>query len=214
MIGFEHLRVVHIGGSSHAGKSTLARSLAARFGWSSQSTDKLAKHPGRPWRTAPTSVPPHVAGHYLALSVEELTAEVIRHYRDTVWPLVESAIVSRAVESAGGGLVMEGSALLPELAAAIGHEHIAAVWLTASTELFKQRIYQTSGYETKPPVERKMIDRFVGRTVRYDEWVMSEVGKRGLAHIDVGNFSSEEELLSACLIALGRQRSSLRLGLL
>lgn len=42
-------RVILIGGSSHAGKSTLAQALAAELGWSYGSTDKRARHPGRPW---------------------------------------------------------------------------------------------------------------------------------------------------------------------
>jgi 2-phosphoglycerate kinase len=42
-------RVILIGGSSHVGKSTLGQSLAAKLGWSYCSTDKLARHPGRPW---------------------------------------------------------------------------------------------------------------------------------------------------------------------
>ncbi len=37
-----------IGGTSHAGKSTLAQSLAAKLGWNYLSTDKLARHPGKP----------------------------------------------------------------------------------------------------------------------------------------------------------------------
>ncbi len=42
-------RVILIGGSSHAGKSTLGQAIAAKLGWSYRSTDKLARHPGRPW---------------------------------------------------------------------------------------------------------------------------------------------------------------------
>src|SRR5687767_6850308 len=96
MTDFQNLRVILIGGSSHVGKSTLAQSLASELGWSYRSTDKLAKHPGRPWRTPPKTVPEHVAEHYLTLSVEELIADVIRHYRDNVWPLVEDIVTSHA----------------------------------------------------------------------------------------------------------------------
>ena len=47
------VNVVLIGGSSHAGKSTVSESLAATLGWEHLSTDRQAAHPGRPWRPVP-----------------------------------------------------------------------------------------------------------------------------------------------------------------
>ena len=53
---------------------------------------------------------------------------------------------------------MEGSAILPELAATLKpNNNIAAIWLTASNEFFGQRIYSASQYRTKSP--RKKDDR-------------------------------------------------------
>ena len=70
----DETRVILIGGSSHAGKSPLGLSLAAKFGWSYRSTDKLARHPGRPWVSAnKKAIPEHVAEHYGTLSVEGYT---------------------------------------------------------------------------------------------------------------------------------------------
>jgi adenylate kinase family enzyme len=66
------LRVILIGGSSRIGKSTLAESLAMKLGWRHISTDSLARHPGRPWRAKPESVPLHIAEHYLSLSTNAL----------------------------------------------------------------------------------------------------------------------------------------------
>lgn len=56
-------KIILIGGSSHVGKSTFAQSLATHFGWSYCSTDKLARHPGRPWQNKGQEVPKHVADH-------------------------------------------------------------------------------------------------------------------------------------------------------
>ena len=81
----EH-RAVLIGGTSHTGKSTVSRALAERFGWICRPTDKMARHPGRPWQTAPAQVPAHVANHYRTLPVDKLIADVLRHYTDNVWP--------------------------------------------------------------------------------------------------------------------------------
>lgn len=58
-------KVILIGGALHAGKSTLAKTLALKLGWRYVSTDSLARHPGRPWKPKPNRVPDHVAEHYL-----------------------------------------------------------------------------------------------------------------------------------------------------
>src|SRR5690606_41363789 len=68
--GMRDVRVVLIGGTSHAGKSTAARAVADRLGFECRTTDRLARHPGRPWRTPVGEVPPHVAEHYRALAVD------------------------------------------------------------------------------------------------------------------------------------------------
>ena len=96
---YRDLRVVLIGGSSHAGKSTLAQSLASHLGWSCRSTDEgLAPHPGRPWQVKPREVPKHVADHYLSLSVDELITDVLRHYKGNVWPLIKDIVTYQATD--------------------------------------------------------------------------------------------------------------------
>lgn len=192
-------RVLLIGGSSHVGKSTLAQALALHLGWSCRSTDKLARHPGRPWQAKPKTVPEHVADHYLSLSTEELIADVLWHYRDNVWPLIEDVVTSHATDVSAGKLVMEGSAILPELVVTLSFDNIAAVWLTASNELFERRIYNASQYETKSPREKKMIDKFVERTCLYNERTMDVVKQLGLVSMDVENASNVDELTGTCL---------------
>ena len=109
-----NLKVILIGGSSQAGKSTLSESLAATLGWTRLSTDSLARHPGLPWRPAPEKVPKHVAEHYLCLSVDDLIDDVLRHYKVNVWSKVEAIIASRSNDPSTTGIVVEGSALWPE----------------------------------------------------------------------------------------------------
>jgi cytidylate kinase len=71
-------RVILISGASHAGKSTLSRSLADTLGWNYFSTDTLARHPGRPWvSTKVKTIPEHVVQHYQTLSVEALFLDVL-----------------------------------------------------------------------------------------------------------------------------------------
>lgn len=107
------VRVVLIGGTSNVGKSTVAQAVADRLGFECLSTDRLARHPGRPRRTLGREVPVHVAEHYGSLTVDELITSVLDHY-ERLWPRIEELIMAHAAEgSARAGLVLEGSALWP-----------------------------------------------------------------------------------------------------
>lgn len=202
-------RVFLIGGSSHAGKSIVAQSLASRLGWSYRSTDSgFAPHPGRPWQVKQfeeREVPKHVADHYLTLSADELITDVLRHYRDIVWPLVKDLVTSHATDPSTCRLILEGSAILPELVVTLTFNNTAAIWLSASNELFEQRIYGSSKYETKSPREKKMIDKFLERTWLYNERMVRNVKRLGLAVIDVENAATVEELAEMSLSELEKQ---------
>ncbi len=193
--------MILIGGTSHVGKSTVSESLAAALGWDYLSTDSLARHPGRPWKPAPEKVPDHVAEHYLTLSVDELVDDVIRHYRVNVWPSVAGIVSSYSNQPAPTGIVLEGSALWPELAAGLDFGKVAAIWLTASQEVLRQRIHEGSEYGSKSPREREMIDKFLQRTVAYDLRMVEGARKAGLVLLDVEE-SDVSELTERCLSAL------------
>ena len=192
------LRVILIGGSSHVGKSSVSKSLAVALGWDHISTDSLARHPGRPWKLTPEKVPDDVAKHYLCLSVGELIEDVLRHYRVNVWPKVEVIIASRSTDTSMTGLVLEGSALWPELVASLDFDRIAAIWLTASEDVFRQRIHVGSLYSAKSLRERMMIDKFLERTLAYNERMVDAVNRHGGVLIDVLQ-SNVMELTERCL---------------
>ena len=177
-------RVVLIGGTSHVGKSTLAESLAARLGWTRISTDSLARHPGRPWKPKPEKVPDHVEEHYLSLSVDELLEDVLRHYRVIVWPKAEEIVTSHLSHTSGAGLVLEGSALWPEFVTDLNFDRVAALWLTASDDVLRQRIHAGSMYGSKSPRERAMVDKFLERTLAYDSLMIDIVSRHGFALVD------------------------------
>lgn len=130
----------------------MSESLAAKLGWSYLSTDRLAAHPGRPWRRTPgEKVMDIVAEHYLTLSVDELIEDVLRHYRANVWPQVMEIVASHVEGSSASGLVLEGSALWPEFATGLDFDKVGALWLTAHEETFRRRIYSNSRYREKSP---------------------------------------------------------------
>ena len=200
--------VILIGGSSHVGKSTVSDSLAAKLGWVHISTDSLARHPGRPWRTAPEEVPDHVAEHYLSLSVDELIENVLRHYRTNVWPKVEEVIASHLNDASTTGIVLEGSALLPELVMNLEIDKIIAVWLTAGEEVFRHRIRDGSLYYRKSPREQLMIDKFLERTLAYNALLVNAVNRHGFTLVDVLQ-SNATELRERCLARAPMERQIL-----
>ena len=194
-------RVILIGGSSHSGKSALSESIAANLGWNRISTDTLARHPGRPWRPEPEKVPDHVAEHYLSLSVEELIQDVLHHYRVNVWPKVEKIVASHINDPSRGGLIIEGSALWPELVATLDFDNIVSLWLTASEAVFQQRIRDESLYHSKTLRKRRMIDKFLERTLVYNAQMIEIANQHGFILVDVQQ-SNVKELTKRCLSIL------------
>ena len=196
------MNVILIGGSSHVGKSTIAASLAATLRWTHVSTDSLARHPGRPWKRAPDKVSDGVAAHYLNLSVDELIEDVLHHYRVNVWPKIEAIIAAQSNDASTTGIVLEGSALWPEFATSLDFTKTAAIWLAASDELFRQRIHTNSQYASKSPRERRMIDKFLERTIVYNARMAEAVNRHGFTLLDVTDLDLAE-LTRMCLSTLG-----------
>lgn len=193
--------IILIGGTSHTGKSSLASALAERLGWDMVSTDKLARHPGRPWRTPPDQVPDHVIEHYGgSLTVPELIEDVLRHYKKNVWPQVERMVATQLSKpQREDGLVLEGSALWPDWFRLLDGDGIAGVWLTANPELIRERIYENSSFLTKSAQERRWIDQFLARSLAFDILLREIVDQQDLLSIDVAAIPTLEDQLEICM---------------
>ncbi|WP_411097016.1 AAA family ATPase [Streptomyces sp. 020-2-3H-GM] len=200
------VRVVLIGGTSNTGKSTVAGRLAERLGFEHRSTDGLARHPGRPWRTPEHEVPPHVAEHYATSTPDELLASVLAHY-ERLWPRIEELITDRARPGAAG-LVLEGSALLPERVARFTVPRTAAVWLTADDAVLRDRVRTAGRYARASEEERLLMDRFLARTHRFQTRTVEAVESLGLARLDVGGGRTVEELADAVMATAARPNRS------
>jgi 2-phosphoglycerate kinase len=191
-------RVILIGGSSHAGKSTLGRSLSAKLGWNYLSTDTLARHPGRPWvNTKVKSIPEHVAQHYQTLSVEALVLDVLNHYQNNVLPQVEAIVHAHIFDLSRICIVVEGSALWPKFVANLVNENgVKAIWLTASDQLFQSRIFAESNFDNVSKDRQYLIQKFLARTLLYDLLMRDELKRLGFTSIDVESLSIGDELVS------------------
>ncbi|MFD6587517.1 AAA family ATPase [Streptomyces anulatus] len=198
------VRVVLIGGTSNTGKSTVAGAVAERLGFEHRSTDGLARHPGRPWRTPDHEVPPHVAEHYGTLTTDELLASVLAHY-ERLWPRIEELITERA-RAGAPGLVLEGSALRPDRFARLTAPRTAAVWLTADDTVLRDRVRAAGRYEEATDAERHLMDRFLARTVRYQARMLDAVEAHGLVRVDTGG-RMVTEVADAVLAAAAAART-------
>lgn len=197
-----NVRVILIGGRSHAGKSTVARYLADQLGWDFASTDTLARHPGRPWG----EVPEHVAAHYTGLSDSAILEALLVHQRG-MWPLIEARIRENLSEETPG-LVLEGSALMPAQVGNLRDSRVGALWLTGNDAFFRQRIEAASGYPAADVRRRVLIDRFIERNHRLDAVLRDEAKQFDLPVVDVDG-ASVAEMASRCWEAVQRARSGL-----
>jgi 2-phosphoglycerate kinase len=199
------VRVILIGGSSHAGKSTIAQTIAAKLGWSYLTTDHVARHPGRPWRTIQrNTIPEHVVEHYSTLAIDELFTDVLKHYR-RIWPDIVTLITTHASDVSAEKLVLEGSAIWPEFVAATPLENVKSIWLTASDELFQKRIYAVSNYAQATAQERLLIQKFLDRTILYNQKMLVAIRNLGLPCLEVNDQDSPGDFADRCLEILTRQ---------
>jgi 2-phosphoglycerate kinase len=190
-------RVIMIGGSSNVGKTAVAGEIADRLGWRQRSTDYLARHPGRPWQPKPHTVPAHVADHYLGLSTEALIESVLAHYQN-VWPLIES-LIREFAEARDSGLVLEGSAVWPANVPSLRLPRVSAIWLTASDEVFRTRILRESQYALADQLGKKMVDKFLERTLSFNRLMIKEVLRLGLPYLVVEHGVAVETVADLCL---------------
>ncbi len=191
-------RVILIGGPSNVGKSTLAQAMAAHLGWTCISTDSLARHPGRPWKTQARDVPQQVADYYMALSVDELITDVLRHY-EGMWPAIEALIRTHATDLSADRLIIEGSAIWPERVAVMGLDNVAAFWLTANCHLLKVRIHAASRFDQATSKEKALVEKFLDRAHRYNDLMMDAVNKLCLDSIDVSAAPPSDHLIEQAL---------------
>ena len=166
-------RVLLIGGTSHAGKTSLGERVARNLGWRYISTDNLSRHPGRPWPRDDGSLPEDVIAYYSAPDDEARLQSVLDHYTHNVWPIVDGLVRCHLNNPYDQSLVLEGSALLPPCVDASAFERTRTIWLTAPGGMIRERIEATSSYEQRDATQRALIDAFIARALAFDRHIRS-----------------------------------------
>ncbi len=197
-------RVLLIGGTSHAGKTSLATFLASEVDGEHLSTDSLGRHPGRPWPRGKNPVPAHVADHYLTLSRNELLTDVLRHYAGLL-PAIEDIISRRINDRALKPLFFEGSAHWPYHVADLVSENVQAVWLTINEHLLTQRIYDSSSFSQSGKKQKRLIQKFLDRSIHYNHQMNEAIQHLGLKSIEVTSSTGMPDLRKKIISSLSRQ---------
>lgn len=189
-------KVILVGGTSHVGKSTVAKQMAETLGWRAVSTDSLARYPGRPWSARP-EFKDEVREHYLSHDAEALVEGQLAHYR-RMWPLVE-ALIREHLGTQAEPLVLEGSGVWPDSVVALQNPFASAVWLTAAPELIEARILSESRFDAADEENGEPIRRFIARSQGYDVRMMQAVRRLRLPFVTVAADDTAERVSQECL---------------
>lgn len=176
--------LILIFGTSHVGKSTLANRLGERLGWKVQSTDRMGRHPGRPW----PEVREPVAEHYTRLS-DETIYWFLKVHQDNIWPHVRQQIADASILPQGS--IFEGSALRPEFLAILHDVDLVPLGLHADDDFLRARILKSSDYAHQDEARRLLIDKFITRSLRQNADFLDVATDLGLQVI---NAADENEL--------------------
>lgn len=193
----EILSGVLIAGSSHVGKTTLAKRLSEALGCTMISTDALARHPGRPW----PEVRLPVAEYYERLSPETIYW-FLRVHHENMWPGLKRAIEDGI--AAGRRFVLEGSALRPEFVAPLISGRVVGLCLHADSDVLRERMRTEAGYQEAGEAGRSLIDKFIERSLRDNSEMYRAAQENGMRIID----AAEPRALADIVDELVRRASS------
>lgn len=181
-----NVSAVLILGTSHVGKSTCAGELSDVFAWPVISTDKLGRHPGRPW----TGVPGPVTEFYLNLS-DEAVYWFLRVHHENMRPVIRTVIRDAR---RGGCFILEGAALRPEYLADWDVGDALIVCLHADETVLRERISAGARYSERSRETKLAIDMFIERSLRENVALVDAAKQYGLKLIDVGRSDADSSI--------------------
>lgn len=182
------LRNLCLLGTSHVGKSTCARALGSTAGMAVISTDKLGRHPGRPW----TDVPKEVEEFYQHLS-DDTIHWFLRVHHENMRPVIQNCVAE--MRQANSAFVLEGSALRPEYLSFWDISDALSICLYADNEFLRRRIEAESDHAAQGKPMKIAIDRFIERSLRENDALVEAANRHGVPLFDVTHVSSAKSLI-------------------
>jgi hypothetical protein len=198
-------QAVWLGGSACAGKTTLARLLAARHGLALYSTDvafeahrRRADERRHPHFRRLMDLPPE---RLFAPPAEVQATDLLRFYED------EFEMVLEDLRDLPGPLLVEGVGLLPGLVAAAAPDPRRSLWLIATPD-FRRRTYPPRGGFVRDllascPDPQEAFDRWMERDDLVARHLEEEAIRLGRQVLTVDGGRGIEEMAAAVAERLG-----------
>jgi 2-phosphoglycerate kinase len=199
--------VYWVGGGSGAGKSTVARRLAARHGLSVYATDDVMPDHAR--RSTPEDAP--ALSRFVAMDMDErwvdrsprAMLETFHWFRGEGFGLIVEDLLRLP---AGTGVIAEGFRLLPRLVAPLLADPDRAVWLLPTPE-FRGAAFESRGTTWKIPGRTGDPERarhnLLERDRMFTDQVRAEAARLGLRVVEVDAAVGEDEVAGRVALAWG-----------
>ena len=196
----EQLQHVYwIGGGSGAGKSTIARRIAAQHGLRVYSTDDMMADHAR--RSSSDDSP--LLDRFLAMDMDErwvnrspkTMLETFHWFRGEGFNLIIEDILRLACEP---GVIIEGFRLLPHLVKPLISKPSCAVWLLPTPE-FRQAVVESRGgsswgFLARTTDPEKALRNVLQRDQMFTDILREETARLGLHAIEVDTTTTEDDL--------------------
>jgi 2-phosphoglycerate kinase len=197
--------VYWIGGGSGAGKSTIARRLAARHGLRLYDTDEVMSEHAR--RSTPETCP--YLAEFIAMDMDErwvnrspeTMLETFHWYRGEGFDLIVEDLLGLPP---GPGVVVEGFRLLPHLVEPLLVERRRAVWLLPTPEFRRFALesrgstWQIAGRTSDP---ERALSNLLDRDRMFTDRLALAAANLGLPVIEVDGTMTEEDLADRVTMA-------------
>ena len=205
----ERLRHVYwIGGGSGAGKSTVARRIAAGRGLQVYSTDDVMPEHAR--RSTPEDCP--LLHEFMAMGMDErwvsrspqAMLETFHWFRGEGFPMIVEDILRLPKEP---GVIAEGFRLLPRLVEPLLAARSRAVWLLPTPE-FRQAVFDSRGGARRGFIGRtsdpeQALRNLLDRDRMFTDHLSGETKRLGLNIVEVDTAMTVDDVTGRVKEALG-----------
>ncbi|MCF7957983.1 MAG: hypothetical protein K9M57_05985 [Phycisphaerae bacterium] len=201
-----NLKIVLIGGAPMVGKTTVGLKIAMELGFGYLCSEDLADG-----IIAVTNRNTHESLHileqvdhreyFMSHSAARMVSDAQTRNK-ACWPAVERVIMNHM--NYLGPIVIEGWDILPHQVRKLQVEGVAALWLTAGKDVFEQRVMQQEDYFVNTTGMEMFMQRFIERSVSYDELIRQHLDELELPRVDVKPDMSEQEIIERCMEAIGQ----------